>query len=297
MALPLLQVDAFTDVPFTGNPAAVCLLPPSGSNIHIDEITMQKIASEMNLSETAFVQPVEGHTFESGECFHLRWFTPTTEVPLCGHATLATAAAIRHRYQNMGTLRFQTLSGELVTKTDAMVDCAIAMDFPLNPPEPRDISEVRSLLDAVIGELAVLALLYSESTKKLLVRLDDSVTMAQLQAIQPSFSKMLAFDQSNTTKPVKGVIVCLKGPDNSPYDFVSRYFAPWVGIDEDPVTGSAHTVSAPYWSKQLNKTVMTARQCSPRGGDVFIQLQQETSRVLLSGKAVVVVEGQLFVKL
>eukprot|EP00743_Colponemidia_sp_Colp-15_P006661 GILK01007181.1.p1 GENE.GILK01007181.1~~GILK01007181.1.p1 ORF type:complete len:312 (+),score=37.17 GILK01007181.1:43-936(+) len=297
MALPLLQVDAFTDVPFTGNPAAVCLLPPSGNNLQIDDTTMQKIASEMNLSETAFVQPAEGQAFENGEHFHLRWFTPTVEVPLCGHATLATAAAIRHRYQNMGTLRFQTLSGELVTKTDPVVDSAIAMDFPLNPSEPRDISDVRSLLDAVIGGLPVLALEYSASTKKLLVRLDDFVTMAQLQAIQPSFAQMLAFDQSNSLKPVKGVIVCLKGAEGSPYDFVSRYFAPWVGIDEDPVTGSAHTVSAPYWSKQLDKTVMTARQCSPRGGDVFIQLQHETSRVLLSGKAVVVVEGQLFVKL
>eukprot|EP00088_Acartia_fossae_P001992 TRINITY_DN10785_c0_g1_i3.p1 TRINITY_DN10785_c0_g1~~TRINITY_DN10785_c0_g1_i3.p1 ORF type:complete len:277 (-),score=22.30 TRINITY_DN10785_c0_g1_i3:84-821(-) len=241
----------------------------------------------MNISETAFVTRIAGDdgTFKSKDRFNLRWFTPTNEVPLCGHATLAAATVIFRQIQNMNkVLYFTTKSGVL---TATLENDKIAMELPNNAGTVRPVSEFYELIEIITCGLPVNQCYFSEKTGKLLVRLEDSVSREELEAIKPEVEALMTVKQSK----VKGIIVTLKG-DGNPYDFVSRYFAPWNGIREDPVTGSAHTVLAPYWSTiHGNRKEFVARQCSPRGGDLYLTLGEDKVRVL--GASVIVLAGKI----
>ncbi len=259
--LPLFQVDAFTGRPFSGNPAAVCLLDRER-----EADWMQAVAAEMNLSETAFL-------LEQGAGFALRWFTPTTEVDLCGHATLAAA----HMLWEQGVLepqaeaRFHTRSGLLhATRSGTVVE----LNFPAAPAGPAP---------APPGLLAALGLTAGDiyrSRFDYLVIVDEAATVRTLMPDFPALRQV----------PTRGVIVSAQS-DDSEYDFISRFFAPAVGIDEDPVTGSAHCTLAPWWAQRLGKQSMTASQVSPRGGVIEVSLQDD--RVRLGGRAVTVFSGEL----
>ncbi len=273
---PIFHVDAFTNVPFKGNPAGVCLLER-----HIDEEKMQNIASEMNLSETAFVCPVGKDSARNGK-YEIRWFTPKVEVPLCGHATLGSSAVLFYEEKIASNeLVFSSASGELRVRREGD---ALCMDFPMNAP--RDTETSRDMIDA-LGLKEVKGMLYSPSTKKLLVHADRE---KDVRVLAPDFEKMKS---AKTKDEVRGVIVTSEA--SKPYDFVSRYFNPWVGVNEDPVTGAAHTVLAPYWAKLLGKSDMLAFQASHRGGEVRVRLgkNDRSNRVDLIGNAVVVARGKI----
>ncbi|XP_068806980.1 phenazine biosynthesis-like domain-containing protein isoform X3 [Struthio camelus] len=242
MQIPIFTVDAFTSRSFSGNPAAVCLLEND-----LNEDLHQKIATEMNLSETAFIRKLHSvDDFTKSSCFGLRWFTPTNEVPLCGHATLAAAAVLFHIQKNKNAvLTFVTLSGELKAR---QAEDHIVLDLPLYLTYPQ----------AAIGDMIVQDLRYSPDTKKLLVRLSDTYERSVLEELQVSAQDFLSAEK---TGKVKGLILTLKGDSSGKhkgYDFYSRYFAPWIGVLEDPVTGSAHAVLSSYWSEQLGKKEMLA---------------------------------------
>uniref|UniRef100_A0A8C6RFL8 Phenazine biosynthesis-like domain-containing protein n=1 Tax=Nannospalax galili TaxID=1026970 RepID=A0A8C6RFL8_NANGA len=276
MKLPMFIADAFTVTAFRGNPAAVCLL-----NGTLDEDTHQEIAREMNLSETAFIkklQPTDNFTQSSR--FGLRWFTPVSEVPLCGHATLASAAVLFHKIGNTNsTLTFVTLSGELKARR---ADDGIVLDFPLYPTFPQ----------VAIGDTLVQDIRYSPDTRNLLVRLSDSYNRSFLETLRVNTETL---PQIENTVKVTGLILTLKGEPGGQtpaYDFYSRYFAPWIGVAEDPVTGSTHTILGPYWSEQLGKKEMRAFQCSRRGGRLDVSLRPD-GRVDLKGGVAVVLEGTL----
>lgn len=265
MGLKIVQVDAFTDRPFSGNPAAVCFLSAAAS-----ESWMRDVAREMNLSETAFLHPVE-----TG--YHLRWFTPTTEVDLCGHATLAAA----HVLWEEGILppksqaRFETRSGPLIAVRRGDW---IEMDFPaeperqvLNPAEIAELAEALNLTPVYVGK----------NRLDYLVAVDSEKTV---RALQPDYARLAVI-------PVRGVMVTSRS-ESGGFDFVSRFFGPRTGINEDPVTGSAHCCLGPFWGRRLNRTELTAYQASARGGTVKVRLRGP--RVDLAGKAVTVLEGELF---
>ncbi|XP_035669651.1 phenazine biosynthesis-like domain-containing protein isoform X3 [Branchiostoma floridae] len=270
--LPIFQVDAFTDKPFAGNPAAVCLL----EDMDLTEEHQQKIAAEMNLSETAYLRKLNpGDDFSSSSKFGLRWFTPTNEVALCGHATLASAATLFYMMKNPSSqLTFQTLSGDLFARREGDF---ISLDLPENKSQPQDKETYSQLLQI---EYSIL-----------------NSCRQTLESLRPDTASMLA---AHTQDIIRGVIVTVKGSlengcvDNhgEMYDFISRYFAPWNGIPEDPVTGSAHTVLASYWAKELGKTEFYARQCSARGGDLKVRLRED-GRVDVAGKATVVLQGMI----
>jgi PhzF family phenazine biosynthesis protein len=271
----IYQVDAFTRVPFRGNPAAVCILQKEP-----EDSVLQSIASEMNLSETAFPYPLEKKPLKDTRIFSLRWFTPTTEVPLCGHATLATAAVL---FYDIGVsaeeLIFKTKSGELSAKKDAK---GIRLNFPLN--EPIKIDAPKQLINAMgVEDFENVA--YSERTKSLLIHL---FTEEEVKDLRPNYELMRT---AKAKEEIKGIIVTARG--KPPYDFVSRFFAPWLGINEDPVTGAAHTVLAPYWSKVLKKREMLAFQASQRGGELTVRLRSN-ERVDFVGNAVIVLKGELY---
>lgn len=264
--LPFYQVDAFADRPFAGNPAAVCLLEAP-----LSPEVMQAVAAEMNLSETAFVRPADG-----GGMRTLRWFTPRVEVPLCGHATLATAHVLLREEGAHSPLRFDTLSG-ILTVTDEN-DGWLRMDFPADPPLPTPPPE--GLLEALGCPPSTPSLL---GVKGWVVRLP---TEAEVRRLSPDFSRLGHVGMGSTAL---GVIVTAPGEGN--VDFVSRFFGPWVGVDEDPVTGMAHTLLTPYWAAEAGKTELTARQVSQRGGSLKVRMAGD--RVHVSGKAVTVVKGTL----
>lgn len=259
----IFQVDAFTAQPFHGNPAGVCPLPEPAA-----EKWMQNIAAEMNLSETAFlVRQAEG--------FNLRWFTPAAEVDLCGHATLASA----HILWETGVLaegetaRFHTRSGLLTARKSRDW---IEMDFPAKPEQAA--TPPPGLLEA----LGVEAVYIGRNQFDYLVVVRDEETVRN---IQPDMGKLRAVE-------ARGTIVTSRAT-GSEYDFVSRFFAPAVGVPEDPVTGSAHCCLAPYWSQYLGKSDFTAYQASPRGGVVRCAVQGD--RVVLAGQAVTVLRGEIAV--
>ncbi|KAJ8248255.1 hypothetical protein GJAV_G00240060 [Gymnothorax javanicus] len=285
MEIPVFIVDAFSNQSFKGNPAAVCLLP----NTLRDEL-YQNIAAEMNLSETAFIVKLNSSDdFTSGSRFGLRWFTPTNEVPLCGHATLASAAVLFNHKKNLNAaIAFETLSGDLRVRPRGD---SIVMDLPLHKPVAQAPSELKDIVTATVGGLSVQDLCYSAETKKLLIRLSDGCDRSALTSLRPNATDLL---RSDSTGRIKGVIVTVKGsPTVQPgYDFFSRYFAPWNGIPEDPVTGSAHSVLAAYWSEKLGKERMLAFQCSDRGGELELALRSD-GRVDISGQAVIVLKGTL----
>ncbi|NXY44812.1 PBLD protein, partial [Ceuthmochares aereus] len=247
----------------------------------LDEDLHQKIATEMNLSETAFIRKLHpGDDFAKSSCFGLRWFTPANEVPLCGHATLASAAVLFHITKNTNSvLTFVTLSGELKAR---QVGDHIVLDLPLYSTYPP----------AAVGDLIVQDLRYSPDTKKLLVRLSDAYERSVLEELQVRAQQFLPAEK---TGKVKGLILTLKGSSSGKhkgYDFYSRYFAPWYGVLEDPVTGSAHAVLSSYWSEQLGKKEMLAFQCSRRGGELKIS-QRDDGRVDIAGQIAIVLRGNL----
>lgn len=263
---PLYQVDAFTAVPFRGNPAAVC---PMGSFLPDD--LLQQIAFETNLAETAFIVPVgdvPGH-------YHLRWFTPTTEVKLCGHATLASGhIAMTHLELDTDRVVFETVSGTMtVTKGEGGKLC---LDFP--NLHPCGIEAPRGLAEA-LGAQAVDVLDANTGDDDLLVVLDSA---AVVEALKPDEAKLAAL------APYGFIVTAQAGGD---IDFVSRCFFPNKGIPEDPVTGSAHCASGPYWAAKLGKTSLRARQVSARGGDLWLEVSAD--RVQISGYAVEVMQGTL----
>jgi PhzF family phenazine biosynthesis protein len=260
-AVRLLQIDAFADRAFSGNPAAVCLLPAAR-----DADWMQSVAAEMNLSETAFV-----HARADG--FELRWFTPKTEVELCGHATLASAHALwtTGLAEPGQPISFHTRSGILVcTQCSGLIE----MDFPARPVQPTEP------LDELADALGATPVYFGQSRHDRLVVLESE---AVLRALQPDFRKLLGV-------AARAVIVTSPS-DDSQFDFLSRFFAPGIGVDEDPVTGSAHCSLGPFWGERLGKADMTACQASSRGG--IVKLRVRGDRVVLAGSAVTVVDGHL----
>lgn len=270
--IPLYQVDAFTKEPFSGNPAAVCLLEHE-----CEDAVLQSIAAEMNLSETAFLRRIAKKPFKDSQRFSLRWFTPRTEVPLCGHATLATAAVL---FYDVGVsakeVAFETKSGELRAKQEKN---GILLDFPSD--DVFSVEPNQALLSA-IGVRDFKSAHVSTGTRSLLIHLQDERRLIDLQ---PDFEHMTAL---RTSENITGVIVTSRS--HPPYDFVSRFFAPWLGINEDPVTGAAHTVLGPYWSHILQKEEMLAYQASPRGGELRVRVPSR-DRVELVGNAVIVLKG------
>ncbi|MCY1287359.1 putative isomerase YddE [compost metagenome] len=259
MPLEFHQVDAFTQQPFSGNPAMVYRL-----DAWLDEALMQRIAAEHNLAETAFL-------VKAGNAWHIRWFTPTSEVPLCGHATLASAHVLFEQYGEAGErLDFTCQSGALSVTREGE---RLVLDFPSLPPRP--IAADAAIRQALGMEpQAVL-----DTGKELLVVLADEAAVRACRPDLPAVAQL----------PWLGMIVSAPGER---HDFVSRYFAPGIGIDEDPVTGSTHCSLIPYWADRLGKRELSAHQCSARGGDLFCRLQGE--RVKIAGHARRIASGTLW---
>ncbi len=260
MKQKIYQIDAFTTTLYGGNPAAVCILEKWLAND-----TMQKIAAENNLAETAFAVDKDDH-------YELRWFTPEVEVDLCGHATLATAFVLYNYYGfKENTLRFiSPRSGELlVQKNDSGL---LTMDFPTDVV--TSVTEQPNITEA-IGKKPLE--IFKGKTDYMLIY----ETQEEIEAMQPNFHLLNELD-------CRGIIITAKGND---VDFVSRFFAPQCGIPEDPVTGSAHTTLTPYWSEKLNKNILTAKQLSERGGD--IQCEYHGDRVKISGNGVCYLVGEI----
>jgi PhzF family phenazine biosynthesis protein len=279
MRLKLFTVDAFTSRPFKGNPAAVCSLEHP-----LDKPLMQKIAAEENLSETAFVHPIEKKT----GIYSLRWFTPATEVPLCGHATLATSAVLFNELgKKYKMLRFKTKSGELVARK---VKTGIMLDFPADPPVETHLQRFTGVLSS-LGIRKTVNVLFAWKRNMLLVHLSNHKDIVTLK---PDFGRLLkSMPRQNSRDGEFGIIVTAKG--QPPYDFISRFFAPCEGVNEDPVTGAAHTVLAPYWSNLLGKNRMRAYQASKRGGELTVMYKHGEDRVYLVGKAVIISRGEFTV--
>ncbi|HZG02484.1 MAG TPA: PhzF family phenazine biosynthesis protein [Streptomyces sp.] len=264
-------VDAFTDRPFAGNPAAVVLLD---SGPFPGDDRLQRLAAEVNLSETAYAHPLP----DGAEAdWALRWFTPATEVNLCGHATLATAHVLHTTGTATGAVRFATRSGVLVAETAE--DGSVTLDFPTAPlTETTPGDEVR----AALGAEVVSAYDTGENVGDLLVELTDEQTVRTLAPDLAAVARL----------PHRGVIVTARAAGaDAAYDYVSRFFGPAVGIDEDPVTGSAHTALAPLWSARLGRETLTGLQASARTGLVRTTLRGD--RTLLTGNAVTVIDGEL----
>jgi PhzF family phenazine biosynthesis protein len=265
MPLPLFQIDAFTAKPFAGNPAGVCLLDGPA-----DASWMQAVAAEMNLSETAFLLP-------RGEAWHLRWFTPTTEVNLCGHATLAAAHALWESGQLAAgqQARFDTLSGRL---TCAKRGDWIEMDFPADPSRPAETPP--GLADALGAEPVAVFLVGGAMEATWLI---ECAGEAVVRGLRPDFRKLLAVEHGSAI---------VTAPATTPgFDFVSRFFVPVAGIDEDPVTGSAHCSLGPFWGQRLGKAELAALQVSNRGGVLKVALAGD--RVKISGQAITVFRADI----
>ncbi len=267
MKIPIYQIDAFTSQLFGGNPAAVCPLDD-----WIPEVVMQKISAENNLSETAFIVPnlAADENSTGVASYSIRWFTPLREIELCGHATLASAYVIfNHLRPEAQSIRFSSMSGLLVVvKQDEL----ITLNFPAIPPEP---GELRDDVAMALGDRPILLF----STKRSMAVFEHQ---SQIERLKPDFAKLMAIPD------VSGIIVTAPGEDS---DFVSRFFIPKYGINEDPVTGSAHCTLIPYWATRLGKTKLFARQLSARGGELWCEHAGE--RVKMSGHAVEYLRGEI----
>lgn len=258
MTIPIYQVDAFTMGPFSGNPAAVCPL-----DAWFGDDTMQNIAAENNLAETAFIVASE-------KGYDLRWFTPAIEVDLCGHATLAAGyVVLNHLQPDLDSVSFETMSGELIVTRDGD---RLSMDFPARAPTPVAVSQ--ELSDA-LGQ----APMEVHHSRDVLAVYDDE---ASVRGLSPDQAKLLALEEG------LGVIVTAKGNEA---DFVSRFFVPKAGIAEDPVTGSAHCTLVPFWAERLGKSRLVARQVSPRGGE--LHCEHRGDRVIMSGQCVLFLTGSI----
>lgn len=260
----LFQIDSFTKEIFKGNPAGVALVDKP-----LFEETMQALASEMNLAETAFVEKV-------GERYGLRWFTPAREVPLCGHATLASAFVLFEEglHDASEPVVFETLSGELIVSKQA--EGSLLMDFPRTDPQPYtgvDLSKIRSQFGDAIHEIL-------EVPNELIIILKSAVAVRDANPSSDVIAELA----------VNGVMVS-GWDENGEYDFVSRYFAPNLGIKEDPVTGFIHTILSPYWAKKKNQNSFKCYQASARGGELFVSVKE--TRILIQGHAVKVFETEI----
>jgi PhzF family phenazine biosynthesis protein len=257
MKLPLYQLDAFTNRLFGGNPAAVVLL-----DAWLPDKLLAAIAAENNLAETAFVIP-------RPDISPLRWFTPTVEIDLCGHATLAAADILfRYRFPSLNRLTFSTRSGALAVTRDGTL---LRMDFPARPGKPIDVA---AALVAALGAQPREAHL----ARDLLAIFDSE---SEVRSLSPDFPRIASLD---------AFAVIVSAPGDS-VDFVSRFFAPAAGIPEDPVTGSSHCTLVPYWAARLGKNTLTAKQLSPRGGDLLCELRGD--RVLIAGQVVEYLRGDI----
>ncbi len=261
MELDIYQVDAFANAIFQGNPAAVCILDE-----WLPDFLLQAVAMEMNLSETVFA-------VKKDDGYRIRWFTPTKEVKLCGHATLATAHILYERFGiEKGPIRFRSLSGILIASpTD---EGLISLDFPANPPKPVALTEE---IRAAVGGNPVTAL----ADDDLIVVYSDAT---EVDIVTPDLAAIAKL-------PYRGVVVTAPG-NGYTYDFVSRFFAPSVGIAEDPVTGSSFTELGPYYQERMGKSEFFAKQVSKRGGEVYVRV--DGRRVHIAGRAQTVMQGRLF---
>ena len=270
MAVPLFHVDAFASAPFTGNPAAVCLLEAPA-----EDAWMQGVAAEMNLAETAFVRPLDDGPL--GDVWELRWFTPTTEVELCGHATLASAHVLweTDRLGPAAPARFETRFRGTLTATRALDGQGIDLDFPADRPAPAPLP------DGMSTALGVAPALTSRARVGFVVEVE---TPQAVRAVQPDFARL---------GELESVVVTSAAAAHEDHDFVSRYFASRYGIDEDPVTGAAHCALAPYWAERFGRDEMRGYQASARGGTVAVRVRGD--RVVLGGRAITVARGELVV--
>ena len=259
----LFVVDAFTNQPFSGNPAGVCILEKER-----EEAWMQALAFELDFSETAFVLP-------EGEDFSLRWFTPKTEVNICGHATLAAGHILweKNILPQDKTIAFHTRSGILTSKKTATL---IEMTFPAMYARPEEFDP------ELLTVFKINPLYVGKFEDKQLIEVENEQIV---RSLDPDFNRLRQLDE-------RAVVITAQS-DSPEYDFVSRYFSPWVGVNEDPVTGTSHCCLATYWSKRLEKKELRGYQASPRGGSVNVRY--EGDKVMLGGQAVTVFEARLFV--
>jgi PhzF family phenazine biosynthesis protein len=267
-------VDAFTSIAFRGNPAAVCLLDEP-----IPDQTMQAIAAEMNVSETAFVLPKTGE----GNAFSLRWFTPVMEMPLCGHPTLAASMVL---FDDLlipfDKIKYETQRGTLIAQKDPL---GIVLDFPLDQPIEANFPQLDELLQAM-GIADYKCIFLGETTKKLVIHLHSA---HEVRALAPNFERM----KHISVEHIKGVGVTSSG-NIFDCDCVTRYFNPWAGVNEDPVTGSVHTLLGYYWAKLLRKEEIHAYQASHRGGEMILRIRDH-GRIELIGKAVITLKGEIYI--
>lgn len=266
MSYPVYMVNAFTEHFYKGNQAAVVAVEEFPS-----DTSMQSLAREFGFSETAFVQRLGFGKYA------IRWFTPETEVNLCGHATLAAAKVLFHEIiPHEKLILFQSLSGDLLARKKGD---DIQLDFPID--EPSKIETDNRIVKA-LSHWNAEEILYSPQTRNLIVVYKEADTVL---ALKPNFQEL----EKNKSDTVFGIIVTASFTGN--YDYICRYFAPWEGINEDPVTGSAQTCLAPYWAKKLNKSVLAGFQASSRGGDFKVEV--DGNRILISGKAFIYLKGEL----
>jgi predicted PhzF superfamily epimerase YddE/YHI9 len=320
--LPLYQADAFTSVPFAGNPAGVVLLAASAASL--PDATRQAAAAEVNVAETAFVEASGGNgdgdgglaVFSTSDTFKLRWFTPAAEVPLCGHATLAAAHVLFEELGNSSAaLHFDTVKSGRLTVTRAapggsgggsgssgrLLELSLPLVAPSAAPPPG--TDVAALVAAAtrgcIAAVEGAAVSFAPGVDYFLIVLPAASlaaasggARAAIESILPDIPGLLA---STARGAARGVIVAAAAGNaaDEGYDFYSRFFGPWVQIDEDPVTGSAHSVLAAHFTQALGKRAFRARQCSPRGGDVAVRI--EGGRVVVSGAAVTTIRGAIVV--
>lgn len=259
----IYMVNAFTDKPFSGNPACICFLTEPAT-----DQWMQEVAYEMRTSETAFL-------LEQADGFSLRWFTPQTEVDLCGHATLASAHILWEtgRLEKSKEAKFFTKSGLVIANH---VDDLIEMGFPILYHQPADFNP------ELLAAFNITPDYVGTFDQKLLMVVDGEEIVRNLN---PDFNILRCFRE-------RGIAIT-SAADSPDYDFISRYFAPWVGVDEDPVTGSSHCCLGPFWSKRMKKSELIAYQASPRGGS--LRLKVDKQQVLIGGKAVTIYEGKLLI--
>lgn len=270
-------MDAFTQTPFSGNPAGVVILDE-----YLSDEDMQLIAREVNHSETAFVVR-SPERFNQNQCaiFALRWFTPEMEINVSGHATLAASKVLHDAYGiNNDCIIYDTSFGEIVTRKEGN---AIVLNLPMDDYEPQDPSEQ---LLWYLGINNFERSVYSKKLKKLIIEVDDEKTITRLK---PDYDKLRKIDLDFD---LGGIGVTCKGAENGEYDFSSRYFNPWIGVNEDSITGSVHTVLALYWSRELKKKHLLARQCSRRPGNLILDVL-DNGRVEITGHAFIVLEGRI----
>jgi len=305
--MPISKGDAFADAPFAGNPAAVVLLTSSEAR-RLDNATRQNIAAEMNLGATAIVELLQNRgevaTFRKSRgsdlciVFKLSWYSPLVELKLCGHGTLAASAILYEEGNTSEQLVFQTKhSGDLIVKQgEPSSGFQLQMDLPCGTlPTEAPPPWAAPLCKALLGQsgVAVAETAYNSATQCLLVELEVGTTRDQLEGIKPDFSACLAAVGADK---LLSVIVTMKGMPG-PLDFLSRVFLPWAGINEDAVTGSAHTVLAPWWASKLKRNSLTARQCSSRGGELRLIVEEAGQRIQgiqVLGNAISISSGLLF---